>query len=113
MLGNRRGEGFCVKVKLPQLSRRLCTEEILCWKDYACVTVVLNANEILRNRKHELCATANGVDIPQYEVTVMMLKQLVETLLLIFQLVTCKATDLVELSSLLHNKGTLCKAYSV
>lgn len=27
-LGNRRGAGFCVKVKLPQLSRRLCTEEI-------------------------------------------------------------------------------------
>lgn len=28
--GHRRGAGFCVKVKLPQLSRKLCTEGILC-----------------------------------------------------------------------------------
>lgn len=60
-----------------------------------------------------MCYSKWGWHPPVYEVTVMMLKQLVETLLWIFQLVTCKATDLVELSSLLHNKGTLCKAYSV
>jgi len=102
-----------VKVKLPQLSRKLCTEETPLLGKTTPAATLFDASAGNSVVDQELCATANGVDIPQlWEVLAVALIRSVETHIMVYSEPHTGVSGLDELSFLLHSVCTL-KAYSV